>query len=102
MSNPLTFELGHDGFVHFIGVIESLDDPLAVGRCKVRIFGVHDKNTDNLSTDDLPWAMPLMPVTQATTLPNYRNGDWVCGFFLDAKLAQSPVILGVFPSVAQQ
>ena len=98
---PLSFVMGQDGFVWFIGVVENMIDPLRVGRCKVRIFIYHDKNTDTLSTDDLPWAVPLLPVTQATTTPNYRVGDWVVGFFLDAKLAQQPIILGVLPAIKQ-
>lgn len=102
MSSPLNYQIGMDGFVWFVGVVESMSDPLNAGRCKVRIFGWHDKDTDNLSTDDLPWAVPVLPVTAATMLPNYRPGDWVMGFFMDAHLGQQPYITGVFPSIAQR
>ena len=100
-SGPLSHQLGFDGFVWFIGVVESLDDPMKAGRCKVRIFGWLDRDTDNLSTDDLPWAYPLVPVTHAQLLPNYRYGDWVMGFFLDSRLGQQPIIFGVLPAVPQ-
>ena len=100
-SGSLSHQLGFDGFVWFIGVVESLDDPMKAGRCKVRIFGWHDGDTDNLSTDDLPWAYPLVPVTHAQLLPNYRYGDWVMGFFLDSRLGQQPIIFGVLPAVPQ-
>lgn len=100
-TGPLSHHLGFDGFIWFVGVVEGMDDPLNVGRTKVRIFGWHDKSTDQLSTDDLPWAYPLVPTTQATSLPNYRHGDWVIGFFLDSRLGQMPIILGVLPSIAQ-
>ena len=100
-SGPLSHQLGFDGFIWFIGVVESKDDPMHVGRCKVRIFGWHDKVTDNLSTDDLPWAYALVPVTHAQLLPNYRQGDWVMGFFLDSRLGQQPIIFGVLPAVTQ-
>ena len=100
-SGSLSHQLGFDGFVWFIGVVESLDDPMTAGRCKVRIFGWHDGDTDNLSTDDLPWAYPLVPVTHAQLLPNYRYGDWVMGFFLDSRLGQQPIIFGVLPAVPQ-
>ena len=100
-SGPLSHQLGFDGFIWFIGVVESLDDPMKAGRCKVRIFGWHDKNTDNLSTDELPWAYPLVPTTHAYLLPNYRYGDWVMGFFLDSRLGQQPIIFGVLPAVPQ-
>ena len=98
---PLSHQLGFDGFVWFIGVVESLDDPMTAGRCKVRIFGWHDRDNDYLSTDDLPWAYPLVPVTHAQLLPNYRYGDWVMGFFLDSRLGQQPIIFGVLPAVPQ-
>lgn len=100
-SGPLSNQLGFDGFIWFIGVVESLGDPMKVGRCKVRIFGWHDKNTDSLSTEELPWAYALVPVTHAGALPNYKVGDWVMGFFLDSRLGQQPVIFGVLPAVVQ-
>jgi hypothetical protein len=100
-SGPLSHQLGFDGFIWFIGVVEGLDDPLKVGRSKVRIFGWHDKDTDSLSTDDLPWAYALVPVTHAAQLPTYRIGDWVVGFFLDSRLGQQPIITGVLPAIQQ-
>jgi hypothetical protein len=101
-TGPLAHQLGYDGFIWWVGVVEGMDDPLKVGRTKVRIFGWHDKNVDTLSTDDLPWAYPLVPVTHASSLPNYKHGDWVVGFFLDSRLGQSPVILGVLPAIPQK
>ena len=76
-----THRLGLNGFVWFVGVVETLDDPLKAGRCKVRIFGWHDKDTSTAPTDDLPWAYSLVPVTHAGMHPNYEEGDWVVGFF---------------------
>jgi hypothetical protein len=93
-----TYQIGHDGFFWWIGVIKSLDDALKVGRAKVRILGVH---TSELGTNDLPWAVPIAPVTHATCLPSYVPGDWVLGFFLDGDMAQQPIILGVFPAIPQ-
>lgn len=47
------------------GVIEDNKDPEKMGRCKIRVFGVHTEksNKDNLegiTTDDLPWAEPAL------------------------------------------
>ena len=100
-SDTVSHRLGLDGFVWFIGVVETLEDPLNVGRGKVRIFGWNDKDTDAVPTDDLPWAYALVPVTHAQLLPNYRQGDWVMGFFLDSRLGQQPIIFGVLPAVVQ-
>lgn len=98
----MEFQLGMDGFIWFVGVVESLDDPLKIGRAKVRVFGWHNKSVDALPTNDLPWAFPLVPITHANNIANYRNGDWVVGFFFDGKLAQQPILFGVLPGLPQQ
>jgi hypothetical protein len=95
------FHLGQDGFIWWIGVIVGRQDPLLVGRCKVRIFGYHNFDLEAQSNEELPWAFPLMPVTASRTLPDYKEGDWVMGFFLDGILAQQPIIFGVLPALAQ-
>lgn len=97
----LSFQMGLDGFIWWIGVIENLNDTLRLGRAQVRILGWHNINDSVLPTIDLPWALPLHPITQSTQLPNFKHGDWVVGFFLDGKLAQQPVMIGVLPAIAQ-
>jgi hypothetical protein len=102
MQDLVTYQLGLDGFIWWVGVIESLTDPLKIGRAKVRIIGWHDVSTEKLATIDLPWAYPVCPVTHASTPPNFRHGDWVVGFFLDGKLGQQPIIFGVLPGLPQK
>lgn len=45
-----------------IGIIESIDDPNRVGRCKIRVHGLFGHQSDNIKgyipTDHLPWAYP--------------------------------------------
>lgn len=102
-DEPLSHSLGLDGFIWWMGVVESVDsDVLAVGRTKVRIFNHHTADTNQLPTSDLPWAYPLMPVTHATNTPTYRAGDWVVGFFLDGRIGQQPMIAWVLPAIAQK
>ena len=102
MSNEvMQYQVGADGFVWWMGVVESLQDPLKVGRAKVRIIGAHVEDKSQLSTNDLPWAIPLMPVSGATAVPNYKPGDWVVGFFMDGELRQQPIIMGVLPAIPQ-
>jgi hypothetical protein len=43
----------------FVGFIEDVDDPLLIGRCKVRIPFLHGKD---YKTEDIPWAYPKYPV----------------------------------------
>jgi len=98
--------LGLDGFVWWTGVVEDRDDPLQLGRCKVRCMGWHDENIDKLPTNDLPWAQPLQPITSAalagvgTSATGLLEGSWVVGFFMDGKEAQFPVIMGSLAGIS--
>ena len=47
-----------------MGIVVSVNDPLELGRLKVRIFGVHDANTSDISEGDLPWAQVVVPITE--------------------------------------
>lgn len=89
-----------DGFNWFIGVVEDRDDPEQLGRVKVRVFGYHSDDKALLPTDDLPWCIPIHPITSAAVsgvgispvgpLP----GTWVIGFFLDGTDMQQPAFFG--------
>ncbi len=82
------------------GVVEDRDDPEKLGRCRVRIFGVHSADTTLLPTSDLPWAIPLQSITSAATSGvgstpiGIVPGTWVMGIFLDGENSQSPMIMG--------
>ncbi len=92
--------LGKDGFVWFIGVVEDNEDPLLLGRTKVRIFGYHPEySSGKLSTEDLPWAIPIVPVNLPDTYRRLPLGEWVFGFFLDANEAREPAIIGYIPAI---
>lgn len=93
--------IGKNGFYWFIGTVEDRNDPLKLGRVRVRCRGLHDKNKAETKTEDLPWAMPLMPVTSASVsgigqTPALVEGSWVVGFFMDGSECQEPVIMGSF------
>ena len=51
--------------IFYSGVVENRLDPLKLGRCQVRIVGLHTEDKKILPTDSLPWAYPLQPVTSA-------------------------------------
>jgi len=49
------------------GVVEDNNDPLKMGRVRVRVWGLHtDKksksNTEGIPVDELPWADPCLPI----------------------------------------
>jgi hypothetical protein len=87
-------------FVWWTGVVEDRNDPEQLGRCRVRIFGFHTDDITLLPTRDLPWAIPLQPITSAATSGlghtplGIVNGSWVVGWFLDGEEAQRPLIIG--------
>ena len=93
-----------DGFQWFIGVVEDRLDPEKIGRCKVRIYGHHSISKTEQPTHDLPWAVPIQPITSASMsgiggspigpLP----GTWVVGFYLDGLDMQQPAFFGTIGS----
>jgi len=89
---------GKNGFVWWVGVVEKINDPLKLGRCRVRCAGWHTDNKSLLPTDSLPWAQSSLPVNARDTYPP-REGDMVFGFFFDGENAQQPVMLGVLPGI---
>jgi hypothetical protein len=83
------------------------DDPTKSGRVRIRIYGHHD-DEQNIKDDDLPWALPLQPITSAATnrigiIPTgLRVGSRVMITFLENDIAeQYPIILGSFARAAK-
>ena len=94
--------IGQDGFVWWIGIVEDINDPLTLGRCKVRCFGYHPaKSTNLVATEDLPWALSIHPLNTPNLYGTPSLGEWVFGFFLDALSAQEPAILGYLPAIPE-
>jgi methyl-accepting chemotaxis protein len=87
---------GLNWFTWFVGVVVDIDDPLKLGRMKVRCFGFHSLDPTVMPKDHLPWAEPILPVNQRQSSLDVNHGDWVVGFFMDGRYAQKPVIYGVF------
>jgi hypothetical protein len=85
-------------FKLWIGVVEDRLDPELLGRYRVRILGYHTANREALPTKDLPWAVPVLPVTSAGVSgvmenPSLVEGSTVAGFFADDD-QQVPIIMG--------
>jgi len=83
------------------------DDPTKSGRVRVRLYG-HNDDEQNIKDDDLPWALPLQPITSAATdrigiIPTgLRVGSRVIVTFLENDPAeQYPIIIGSFARAAQ-
>lgn len=49
----------------YFGIVENRSDPLELGRCQVRVVGLHTHDKNLLPTSDLPWCATLQPTTSA-------------------------------------
>lgn len=82
----------------FLGSVVDVNDPMKLGRAKVKVYGVYDEIKD----DDLPWAQIVVPITQGIHEGKGQNigllvGTQVFGMFLDGQSSQLPLIIGTVP-----
>jgi hypothetical protein len=95
-----------DGFIWWIGVVEDRKDPEQIGRVRVRIYGYHPDDKTIVDTIQLPWAVPILPITSASISGKGQaplgpvEGSWVIGFFLDGEDMQQPAIFGTISTKA--
>jgi hypothetical protein len=77
-----------------------------LGRCKVRVVGMHTEDKKVLPTEALPWAIPLQPITSAAMSGiGYSpvgpvEGTWVVVIFRDPE-QQIPVMIGSVGGIPQ-
>lgn len=90
--------------IFYIGVVEARNDPLKIGRYKVRVVGVHSHDKTLLPTDDLPWSMPLNRGSSMNGIgessPELVEGSTVLVIFAD-EYQQSIIILGSLSGIPQ-
>lgn len=92
--------------IFYSGVVEDRFDPLTLGRCKVRIVGLHTEDKKILPTESLPWAYPLQPITSAAMSGIGHSpvgpveGTWVMIIFRDQE-QQIPVMIGTLGGIPQ-
>ena len=97
--------IGRNGFIWFVGVVEDRDDPVQLGRLRVRVFGHHTDDKSKIKTEDLPWAQVMNGVQSASvgglgfSPTGIVEGTWVIGFFMDGERAQEPVVMGTLPGI---
>lgn len=83
----------------YFGVVEDRHDPKKMGRVRVRFFGVHNEDRNQIPVASLPWATVMMPTTSPSTSGIGEHsflleGSWVVGTFIDPDTLQDPIILG--------
>ena len=97
--------VGKDGFFWWVGEVEDNEDPMELGRVKVRVLGYYTNfrggTTGDLPTEHLPWASVLQHTSQAgndgqgESSGQLQPGAIVMGFFMDGENAQMPIVMGV-------
>lgn len=92
---------GLDGFVWWMGIVESRQDPLNLGRCQVRVFGWHSGSLSDIPSENLPWAHPVHSLN-STSFCTPKESDMVFGFFADGRNGQVPIIVGIVPNYPLQ
>ena len=84
--------------------IDASPPPGLEGRIKVRVFGVHSPNTDDIPQKDLPWAQVMNPsssygVSGLGVNTQILPGAMIFGIFLDGTSSQLPMVLGSLPNI---
>lgn len=91
--------LGQNGFIWWFGIVEDINDPVQLGRVRVRCIGWHTDDKDKIPTESLPWAVPMFDTQSAShkgvgeSPTGLLVGSWVLGFFMDGARAQEPAVL---------
>ena len=97
--------IGKGDFLWFVGVVEDRNDPIKMGRVRVRCFGWHTDDKTQIPTNSLPWAVVMNNTNSASVSgigdspTGIVEGTWVIGFFMDGERAQEPTIMGTLPGM---
>ncbi len=91
----------------YFGIVENRSDPLELGRCQVRVVGLHTHDKNLLPTSDLPWCATMQPsISAAMNGIGYTpigpvEGSSVLITFVDDTLQQG-IILGAVGGIATE
>lgn len=79
----------------YYGIVEDRQDPLKLGRCKVRIIGIHSANKNEVPTKALPWAK-LVYTENTLNVP--KENEWVIVALIDDN-PDYPIMIGSTPGI---
>ncbi len=117
MINPKYFG---SNVLWWMGIVEDNDDSnaadgLKLGRCRVRIMGLHsgqlqesDETGEGIAVDQLRWAYPIVPITSASmngigdTPLGTVKGSTVMGISMDGAASQDLYIIGTVGGIPQE
>jgi len=89
----------------YIAVVEDRNDPLKLGRVRVRVINVHseDRKSD-VPIESLPWSFVMQPPNTSTSgapLSQLVEGTWVVVMYMDNNL-QDPLVMGSIPGINRE
>ena len=90
----------------FIGTVVDLNDPMELGRIRVRIMGIHSDDKQQIPDEGLPWAQTILPISEGGTNglginTGIQTNARVFGVFLDGSNSQLPLVLGSMPKLEE-
>jgi predicted chitinase len=91
----------------YFGIVENRSDPLELGRCQVRVVGLHTHDKNLLPTSDLPWCAIMQPTISAAmngigySVVGPVEGTSVVVTYLDDSMQQG-LILGSVGGIATE
>lgn len=94
--------------IFWIGVVEDRDDPLQIGRVRVRIFNYHSPLLSDIPKEDLYWSQVATPTTSPSvtgvgSTSSLVPGSWVFGVWMDdGEGFQHPLVLASIPATVPQ
>lgn len=92
--------------IFFFGIVEDVNDPLKLGRVRVRAYGYHTENKQLIPTERLPWSPVVISNSAGVSGVGYSStgivsGSFVFGAFTDADM-QSSIVLGSLHASPEQ
>lgn len=90
----------------FFGIVEDNNDPLQLGRVRVRAYGYHTENKQLIPTETLPWSPVVISNSSGVSGVGYSAtgivpGSFVFGAFTDSDLQNSVVLGSIHTNPAQ-
>lgn len=83
-----------DNIVYKIGIVVDVNDPLKLGRARVRLIGIYD---DAVPIEHLPWALCVYPIGLKAIAPPLLGSSVLCWVVDDG--FQQIIIVGELPGV---
>lgn len=92
--------LGED-IVYWFGIVEDRNDPMKIGRVKVRIYNYAVESLELMPTKELFWAHFISTPNFTSPVPP-RPGQMAFGIFADGSNSQYPLIMGILADIPEK